>query len=226
VTYSRFAVRAELASPIIVLGWLTLDGLLAAQLFQQTQSIERAHAEIPLARTGDLWHASAAFFEDATPTGAAFTASLRAQNDLRPEDIGLMRGGKLPKPGLKRRREWGNVMNSYPALNASAVWWFGEGDANAVEQLLHEIGDIGKARARGFGHVVQVDIADAMPTGVKGTDGQPLRPVPLDLWTGAADAVRSEEAWRPAYWKRENRTVCVVPETVEKSRDDLEAWLA
>ena len=64
----NMVVRAELAAPVIVQGWLTLDALLASLIFERGADAERAHADIPLACTNGLWSASAALFEDSGKT--------------------------------------------------------------------------------------------------------------------------------------------------------------
>ena len=89
----RFVVRAELESPIIVNGWLTLDSLLAGIVFEQTGDIDAAHERLPLARSDDLWHASAALFEPSSFVPAVFIAGLRAQHDLSPETVAPMTRG-------------------------------------------------------------------------------------------------------------------------------------
>lgn len=52
----RFVARVELRTPVLLGGFLTLDALLAAVLFEQTRDIDRAHGEIPLANTDGMWH--------------------------------------------------------------------------------------------------------------------------------------------------------------------------
>jgi hypothetical protein len=118
------------------------------------------------------------------------------------------------------------VRNEYTARITAAVWWFAEGDPDAVEVWLGDIAAIGKGRARGYGQVRLLDIAPATPDGLKDDRGYPLRPIPISHFNGHDDAIRSEEAWRPPYWKIESRTECVVPSLIEFEREQLEVFLA
>ncbi len=102
----RFKVTMALGSPIVSNGgYMTLDALLAALIFEATGDLEQAHATIPLANTDGLWHASAAMVEKTDAGRVSFVANLRASHDL---DIDLV--AKSPKGnthtalGLTRRR--------------------------------------------------------------------------------------------------------------------------
>lgn len=219
----RFALKVELRTPLLGLP-ATLDGLLAGLIFDATQSIEQAHSEIPLARTAELWHGSAGFLEDAVPLKASLVASLRAQHDL---DIDLVarRGGKLPRVSDKRAREFGPVLSEWSGHAARAVWWFGEGDVDAVGRLLTDVRHLGKKRAQGFGEVVTFDLAPARTNGVVANDREPLRPIPVEMQLAAPESVVAEAAWRPAYWKPHNRTACHIPASVLRSSSWLNALL-
>lgn len=221
----NIVVRAELVAPVIVQGWLTLDALLASQLFERTGDVERAHADIPLACRHGLWSGSAALFEDAKPVQVKFVAGLRAQHDLDPALIGRGRGGVMQAIGSKRRREFGNILSQYPARQVRAVWWFGQGSPDAVRSLLDDVKFVGKKHAQGYGEVVHIDVDVAKCDGIKDGAGYPLRPVPVALWQGKKDAVRDAETWRPAYFDLSGRALCVVPESVDRSVGELEALL-
>lgn len=221
----KIVVRAELVAPVIVQGWLTLDALLAFQLYERTGDVERAHADIPLACKHGLWSASAALFEDAKPVQVQLVAALRAQHDLDPGLIGRGRRGVLPAVGSKRRREFGNILSQYPARQVSAVWWFAQGNPDTVRSLLDDVKFVGKKHAQGYGEVARIDVDVARCDGVQDSDGYPLRPVPVALWEGKKDAVRDAETWRPAYFDLSGRALCVVPESVERTRGELDALL-
>jgi len=222
----RFVARVELRTPVLLGGFLTLDALLAAVLFEQTGDIDRAHGEIPLANTGGMWHASAALLEDPVQYRATLTASLHAGHDLDPDLLKRGRGGVLPRIGEKRRREYGNVQNPVEGVAAPALWWFGEGDPDAVEALLRGVRHVGKKHTAGYGEVSYLDLEPVEATnGVLDAEGFPLRPVPAEIYTGNPDAVVADAAWRPAYWRLENRAKCYVPERTRFTRAELEALL-
>lgn len=209
----RFAVTLRLASPLVTGGgYMTLDALLAAVLFDSGETVEAAHEKIPLKNTQGLWHGSAAVYETLEVGRQAFVANLRATHDLNPDLVAKNKQGAIhTKISLGRRRDFGAVMNGYPYLVANSVTWYGEGDATQVENLLRSVRFIGKRRASGFGEVSGVEMSPADADGVVGLFGEPLRPVPLELFTGDKSAIRGDAAWRPAYWRPENRAICYLP---------------
>ena len=74
----RFLLTLKMASPVVTGGgYMTLDALLAAILFDEHGDLERAHSEIPLQCTDGLWHASAAIYEKQDAGRFAFVANLR-----------------------------------------------------------------------------------------------------------------------------------------------------
>lgn len=221
----NIVVRAELVAPVIVQGWLTLDALLASQLFERTGDVAKAHADIPLTCSHGLWSGSAALFENAKPVQVQLVAGLRAQHDIDPALVARMRGNVIQTIGAKRRREFGNILSQYPAREVRAVWWFGQGDSDAVRSLLDDLKFIGKKHAQGYGEVASIDVDVAQCDGVQDRASYPLRPVPVALWHGKKDAVRDAETWRPAYFDLNGRALCVVPEFVDRSVSELEALL-
>lgn len=224
----RFVVRVALGSPVIVSSYYTLDSLLAAIVFDATKDLHQAHEQLPLLRTSGVWHASQAFIElNETPhTGSTvLTASLRAMHDVDAKDVSPDRRGIIPRVGLSREREWGNIQNAYETIDAAALWWFGEGDSEAVERLMDGVWALGKKRTSGFGRVTGIDFDVAKVDGVMDSSSLPMRPVPLSQWVGSADALKADCAWRPAYWDPLNRAVCVVPFEQRLARTVIEGWL-
>jgi hypothetical protein len=209
----RFVVTLRLGSPLVTGGgYMTLDALMAAILFDSGASVEDAHAKIPLKNTRGLWHGSAAIYETLEVGRQAFVANLRANHDLDPSLVAKNKQGQIhTKLSLSRRREFGAVMNGYHYLVAEAVTWYGEGDAVQVEKLLRSVGFIGKRRASGFGEVKAIELTESESDGVVSPFGEPLRPVPQELFTGDKSSIRGDAAWRPAYWRPEHRAICYLP---------------
>ena len=208
----RFTIQTDLCAPAII-STLTLDGLLGAILFDELNDIDKAHAAIPLRCTDGLYHASVALTVGPTEAGKhALIAGLRAAHDL---DLNLIKQGKGGQPhrfiGLTRRSDFGNVMNGYTTIMATALQWHAEGDPDQVLELLQEVEFIGKKRTAGFGQVRGWRLLASDLDGITAKDGQPLRPVPLEMWQGDPSAVRADAAWRPAYWMPQHRSICAVP---------------
>lgn len=209
----KLKVTLTLASPVVTGGgYMTLDALLAAVLFDRYGDLDRAHSEIPLRNVQGLWHGSAAFVEKTDVGRIAFVANLRAMHDLDAALIAKNKAGRVHRAiGLKRRSDFGAVMNSYKLFAAPHISWYATGDAEKVEALLHGIEFIGKRRASGYGQVSGVRIEKDDLDGVIGHFGEPLRPVPVEMFNGAGTSLRADAGWRPAYWHPLNRVICFVP---------------
>ena len=209
-------VTAHLATPVVFGGgYLTLDALLAALIFERTGDIDRAHGTVPLANTNGLFRGSAAILEPIETRPVSFVANLRAAHALDP-DLLLKnnRGAIHRKIEMKRRQNFGAVMNSYTAFDAPEIVWYAEGDGDAVDRLLTGVRFIGKRRGSGFGEVRRWSFDAGDLDGVVGPFGEPLRPVPVEMFTGDKSALKVDAAWRPAYWHPENRAICHAPEAV------------
>ena len=212
----KLIITAKLKTPVILGGgYLTLDSLLANLIFETTGDIEVAHNTVPLVCTDGLFHASAALLEPFGSNGVSFCANMRATHALNPDLLLKNRHGKIHKQiGLTRRSNFGAVMNSYTAFDAPKIIWSAEGDSEAVNRLLSGVVFIGKRRGSGFGEVSKWDIEKGSLDGVAGPFGEPLRPVPLDMFSGDKSSLKADAAWRPAYWRPENRAICYAPEFI------------
>ncbi len=206
----RLQVTAHLASPLVTsgAGFMTLDGLLAALIFDATGSIERSHAEVPIVCTDALYHASGAVLEPIDTGRICFVAQLRPAHGIDPDLILKNKHGQLHR---KFDTSLTNVMNTYPVITAPAVTWYCEGEPERIEALLRDAHFIGKRRASGFGSVSRWEVEPGELDGLTGYADEPLRPVPVDRYTGDRSAVIEDAAWRPAYWDPRNRAACFVP---------------
>ena len=144
----KFKLTAHLIAPIVTGGgYMTLDGLLAALLFDDLQDVEAAHTAIPIRQTDGLYHASAAIME-ASRERISFIASLRPGHSIDPDQILKNKHGQLHR---KFDTSLTNVFNSYTMLTAPTLTWYAEGDADYIERLVSPVLFIGKRRASGFG---------------------------------------------------------------------------
>ena len=204
----RFSVTAYLSTPLVTGGgYMTLDALLAARLFDDLQNVEAAHAAVPIAHTGLLAHASGAIYESHSVDRVTFVAQLRAQHAINPDLIQKNKHGQLHR---KFDTSLTNVMNNYTVITTPAVTWYAEGDLAEVRRLLEPVAFIGKRRAAGFGRVGRWGFDDADLDGITGYAGEPMRPVPIDMFTGNGGVV-VDAAWKLPYWSVHNRAACYVP---------------
>lgn len=204
----RIKVTAHLLAPVVTGGgYMTLDGLLAALLFDELQEVEAAHAAVPVRQTDGLFHASAAIME-ASREHVSFIAALRPGHSIDPDLILKNKHGQVHR---KFDTSLTNVMNSYALLSAPTVTWYAEGDADRISRLLVPVSFIGKRRASGFGRVSRWEIEPDDLDGIEGPFGEPLRPVPVAMFKGDTSHPVVDAAWRPAYWNPLHRTACYAP---------------
>ena len=205
----KIRVTAYLNAPIVTGGgYMTLDGLLGALLFDLVQDVDAAHAAIPVRSTDGLFHASAVIMEPIERSRVAFIASLRPNHSIDPDLILKNRRGELHR---KFDSSVTNVMNGYRMLTAPTATWYTEGDADQIRKLLEPVQFIGKRRASGFGRVTQWEFEPDDQDGIEGPFGEALRPIPKEMFRGDLTQPLVDAAWRPAYWRVEHRASCYVP---------------
>lgn len=233
-----FSVMMTLKTPIILSpdAWLTLDALLASQVYLRTQNVDRAHDEIPLARMSGLddhgmpvqvWHGSAAFFNSVSKIGdASFKRSVEVREQYR-APYTVMRGGRFadkPSPNQQIdqiRGPFGAIITHYPVLSVEWVRWYGLGDKDAVEDLLADVQFIGKKHHQGYGEVSSILVEDApedwsIQSNVAGKV-RVMRPIPVDLWASSGRPHPASPTIMPAaidapYFASPKRR-CLVPHT-------------
>jgi len=214
--FEQVKIEATLRTPIIIQGYMTFDALLGALLFERLQDVDKTHSSIPIECDDGLFHASAAQVEIIDRGGLAIAANLKAQHDLNPNHIKKSRDGtKLHTSlGLKRRRQFGTVLNQYRTITVNSISWDVIGDINQIEDLLRGAFFIGKKRTAGYGEVTSWDFKDSETDGLMDANGQPLRPIPAERFNGDKSLPMIDTAWKPAYWNPENRSACYAPEPV------------
>ena len=212
----KLTITAHMKTPFITGGgYMTFDALLAGILFDQLQDVEAAHASVPIKCTEGLFHASAAFYEPLNQSRVTFVANLRADHSLnasllmkKPNGSGAIH----TKISRVRQSQFGAVMNSYDCKFSETIEWHIEGDPDTIRKLIEPISFIGKRRASGFGEIRQWTIESSELDGLKGLSNEPLRPIPIEKFTGDTSSLQIDTAWRPAYWHPTNRAICYAPE--------------
>ena len=203
-------ITAHLAGPLVMNGRTTFDALLAAAVFDQTGSLESAHADLPLKQIDGLWHASSAIIEPHAVNRSVIVQGMRPDDQWL--DHNLIKKNKhgrvhttfesIASTGIA------NLFNPTVTYHADAVDWYATGDADRIRALLERLPMIGKKRAT---RVVRWDVEEGELDGVLGYADEPLRPVPVELWCGDKSGPIVDVAWRPAYWDINNRVPCYVP---------------
>ena len=99
-------------------GCMTLDGLLAALLFDELQDVEAAHAAIPVKNTKDLFYASSAVMEPIDKGRIAFIVVLRQQHAIDSDLILKNKQGNLHR---KFDSSFTNVLKAYRTFTAPTI---------------------------------------------------------------------------------------------------------
>lgn len=205
---NNYVVEAELSSPIIFQGFLTMDSLLGALAHERLGD----WSQIPIEQTDGLFHASAAIVEPYHVGSIGWAASMRWQHDW-PVEISPKNSRGTPQAlSAKRKREFGQVLSSYRVLHAERIRWHARGDREKIADLLRGVQAIGKKRAQGYGRVSKWGIRQSEEDhSIIGSEGQPMRPVPHDRFAGDKSYPLIEAAWKPAYYDPRNRAACYAP---------------
>lgn len=208
----KLRISLKLKSPLIHAGgYMTLDALLASVVFDQTADLYTAHSQLPLHHKEGLWFASAVIYESIEHSGFTFVANIQAHHWLDHHLVHKKPDGTLQFIGTARKQDFGPVLNNYQMVTTDSVSWYAMGDADKIYRLLKDIEFIGKRRASGFGQVEGLTIEPDELDGVVGPLGEPLRPVPVDMFFGDTASIKADASWRPAYWDLANRAICYVP---------------
>jgi hypothetical protein len=198
-------ITAHIKGPLLSGGgYMTFDALLAAAVYAKTQDLEQAHDHLPLARTGGMYHASAAVLEPLTAGRKAIVQGLRPGLELLP----WLKKNAAGKVHTRFSNMPDNILNSYRSVDVATITWYCEGDSDAIRALLDALPMIGKKRSTEVSHwTVEPGELD----GITGYADEPLRPVPNWLWKGDRTHIVADVNWRPAYWNPRQKAPCYVP---------------
>lgn len=193
VNFKPFVVEVTLSSPVIIDGYLTLDGLLGAAIFSRTNDVHATH-NIPLKHSCGVYHGSQVFLESGDfETGSVPFVRKMGGSDVEP-DAWIPNNPKAKAP-YAFRIDKGDCcirMGSRNFIRTSNAMWFGCGDIEKVKDLLSSITSIGAKRGQGFGQVATDDASGDLTWSVSEItddlslmlDDSPARPIPLNAWEG------------------------------------------
>lgn len=222
-----FSVSVGLKTPIILSQstYLTLDSVLAALIFAATGDLHAAHQDIPLQRTGQVWHGSAALIDSALHRTdlPAFKRGISPLEEMWAPAYQTGTGRNSATPVRKRvdtvREKYKTEMDQYSAIVASTLTWAGCGDVQTVRSVLAELRFVGKKSRQGWGQVDRIEIEEAdedLSLAYQGAGAAlPLRPVPVDLWESLGHSIAGllqiDAQVCPPYFDPASRCRCVVP---------------
>ena len=199
----QLQITARIKGPLIRgNGQLTLDALLAAQVYETTGDLDAAHNKLPIKQTSGLYWASRALIEGPVQRRAIVQS-------LRPDNVWLderwLKKNKHGSVHTKFSNLSDNILNSYAEVLATSITWYCTGDSQRVLNLLQGITHIGKKRSA---LVTDWQVEEGPLDGLHGYDDEPLRPVPIEMWDGDKSVPIVDATWRPAYFDMNNAQAC------------------
>lgn len=216
---STFELRVTLDSPISIgRTYLTLDAVMfgiLSELKEIGSSVDPI-GDIPIARTGDLFLASRAYFHSPLENQEIKIGGIRPVRDMADANTFLQpaRGRKLAKVRTSSGHTKANL-SRYQTISCESVYWIAQGDGDRCSALIQYAGSIGAMRKDGHGQVRDVTVETHCNDNVLlDENGFVTRPVPkdilhsLDMQTSSHSAI---ESWLPPYWDESSKAECFVP---------------
>jgi CRISPR type IV-associated protein Csf3 len=227
MTHTSFVVIAALKTPVILSRdtYLTFDALLSGLIYRETENLDIAHTQIPLARTACIWHGSAAFLDSVVrkTIGPAFKAGLTPKEEMWAPAYQTGTGRNRDRVVVKRvdtaRGPYQTRLDQYTGIAASTITWFAHGDLQRVRELLSYLRSVGAKARQGWGHVERIDIEelddDLSMAYVTPQGATPMRPIPVQTWIEMGhkpdDCLVIDSVATPPYLEASRRERCVVP---------------
>jgi hypothetical protein len=221
-----FIVEANLASPIICgKGYLTLDAILGAAIFQRTNDPVASSNDIPLLRSHGVYHGSQAFLSAKSDTGGVNLVRKMGGDDIEP-GTWIPNNLSVNKPWAFRidKGDYCIKMNVRKWIASKNALWFGYGDIDHVRDLLRLISSVGAKRNHGWGAVDICPITNEFDWTVTECEvdcshvlrGRPARPLPVNHWASLPDVdkdvqIGTESISLPV-WAGKHE-MCVLPDT-------------
>lgn len=196
--FSIFRLEVKLATPVILQGYLTLESLLAAAVYEETGLMrDEALAQVPIkfqeTTEGKLWHASA-FFYGSAPRFIPHTIIRRRRRDEIGPDFydGNTRMRKDPYGITQDTGDYKALLNEYKSTDAQSLVWYATGDAERCAGLVASLGGLGKRRGEGFGQIADVSVRATNAGSLVCKKGLVMRPISLPMLTHVAGAVTDQ----------------------------------
>lgn len=228
--YKPMKVVAELKSPIILNGDLTLDALLAYAVFQRTGAMGKAaHDQVPITR------ASLAGFEIPMASGIQFDGRIRRNKTtigrrLRRDERSME--AFAPSPTARKcgwhvidgdGGHYTSLFRSFRSYATEYVVWFAQGDPDWILDHMADLHTIGARRNQGFGQLGAITIEpltsneSASPMEailVNPVSRRPTRTMPMDAWRALGGQESGQRIDRVAFehpvWAEENLALCAL----------------
>jgi CRISPR type IV-associated protein Csf3 len=198
-SYQTFKFVAQMKTPAIIQGNLTLESLLAACVYEETGKMaDEALALVPIAYLdtpeGRIYEATSVMFDGRVKLQKHQVVRGRHFTEVGPEFYaGNPRSRKDPWAVNQVSGAHLRLLNAYEMHEVSRLVWFARGDMEACKALLTTQKWIGKRRGSGFGEVSQIDAAPWTGNPLVDDDGSVRRPISLKQLPFVAGAAPAEQ---------------------------------
>lgn len=215
--YKNMMVTMHMAAPVVVSGFLYLDGILAAAVMKEKlgetyfdmkpDESKLIEVDLPLEKRFGVWCTSIGYGDN-----REFVGSWTKRWDNKNDDIvNFGNKGKVRVDiacGYFKNYHMPLVIKSYKTIT-----FYARGDVKEVERLLMTyITHIGKKASQGYGEILNFTVEKIAEDYSLVKNGKPTRPIPIDADIKFEDDVQLfKHALLPPYWRTDNLVACYMP---------------
>jgi hypothetical protein len=214
-----FAVRFGVDTAIALETLLHLDGILCSITASQGGQWD----DIPLHRTDNVWHGSAALLE-CGPFGPAYDEVTRLKH-IHIDTVPPYIAASIPKTQRKigEMSPYRNQLNKHALFaGIKGVWFTGYGDVPKIIELLEKVQNLGGMGKTGYGRVTgleHIEIPNVETAGLRHNARLPARTMTTSKWRqiSSDDRLRGVVSMQrpvPPYWTGPT-TECVSPMQID-----------
>lgn len=218
--YIPLEVKLEVIPPIYITSpWLHFDSIISYLCLRDAlddlfycmpteETIDTGLLDLPLKRTQDVYHSSIGVYND----------NSKLYRDTIYKRFTDKETYKLTKKQQKGRIKtnqghFKDFMINLPILITDTITFYCNGDKNELKRLLNHLTHVGKKGSIGGGRINKVIIKETTEDYSFFKDNKIMRPIPVSMKLPVFEGmIMQRQPYKPAYWDKNNVTMCVVPE--------------
>lgn len=220
--YQPLQIDFKIRPPVFLAHpWMYLDSLIQylclrdalGELFYilpNDQVLPVEELQIPIKRTGDVYHASISIFDKAPLYQSTIYKRFNDKNvdNLKPRQ----RQGRVHTD----RGYFKDFMINLPFIAPGTITFYTCADKKELERLLPHLSSLGKKGAIGGGKILDLNIKETETDYSFFKDGNIMRPIPHDMARTFPLLEGSQfmnASYKPPYWDKRNVKMCLVPKS-------------